>query len=63
MKKKVLFHQDNAQLDHNNGKTTQIALGIASVPTLFSRSGPQRLLSICRPQKNAPGKDLAPMKK
>ena len=48
-----------SQVDCNEGKTTWIA----SAPTLFSRSGPQQLLAVCRPQKNAPKKDLAPMKK
>ena len=43
-----------SQVDHNNGKTTWIA----STPTLFSRSGPQWLLTVCRPQKNAPGKEI-----
>ena len=60
MKKKVLFHQDNA-LCHksiNDGKTTWIALQIASIPALFSRFSPQQLLALCRPQKNAPGKEI-----
>ena len=60
-KKKVPFHQDNApvsQVDRNDGKTTWIALWIASAPTLSSRSGPQQLLAVCRPQKNAPGKEI-----
>ena len=39
------------------------ALRTTSAITLFSRSGPQRQLAICRIQKNTPGKDLAPMKK
>ena len=30
---------------------------------LFSRSKPDRLMAVCRPQKNAPGKDMAPLKK
>ena len=45
-----------SQVDCN--KTTWIALQIASTPTLFSRSGLQWLLAICRPQKNAPGKEI-----
>ena len=59
-KKKVFFHQDNevSQVHCNDSKTTWIALWIASAPTLFSRSGPQRLLTVCRPQKNAPGTEI-----
>ena len=45
-----------SQVDCN--KTTWIALQIASTPTLFSRSGLQWLLAVCRPQKNAPGKEI-----
>ena len=45
-------------VNHNNGKTIWITLQIASAPTLFSRSGPQQLLAICRLQKNAPGKEI-----
>ena len=47
-----------SQIDCNNGKTTWIALWIASAPTLFSRSGPQWVLAVCRPRKNAPGKEI-----
>ena len=47
-----------SQVDCNNGKTTWIALKIASAPTLFSKSGHQWLLAVCRPQKNAPGKEI-----
>ena len=47
-----------SQVDCNNGKTTWIALQIASTPTLFSRFGPQWLLAVCRPQKNAPEKEI-----
>ena len=59
-KKKVLFHQDNAlsQVDCNDGKTIWIALRTASASTLFSISDRQRLLAICRLQKNAPGKEI-----
>ena len=45
-----------SQVDCNNGKTTWIALWIAFTPTLFSRSGPQQLLVVCKLQKNAQGK-------
>ena len=39
-------------------QTIWIALWMASTPALFSRFGPQRLLSFCRPLKNAPGKEI-----
>ena len=57
MKKKVHFHQDKAlsQVDCDNAKTTWIELWIA---TLFFRSSSQRLLVVCGPQKNAPGKEI-----
>ena len=59
--KKVLFHQDNTPCQKsiaNNGKTIWIALQIVPAPTLFPRSAPvlQRLLVVCRSQKNTPGK-------
>ena len=47
-----------SQVDRNDGKTTWTSLQIASATTLFSRSGPQRLLAVCRPQKNASGKEI-----
>ena len=47
-----------SQVDRNDCKTTWIALRITSAPTLFSRSGPQKLLAVCRPQKNSPGKEI-----
>ena len=52
-----------SQVDRNNGKGIWIALQIASALTLSFRSAPQWLLAVCRPQKNAPGKNLAPIKK
>ena len=53
-----------SQVDYNDGKTTWIALQIASAPTLLSRSGPQWLLAVCRPQKKCSReRDLVPMKK
>ena len=57
---KVPFHQDNvpSQVNRKNGKTTWISLWIASISTLFSKSGPQQLLTVCRPQKNAPWKEI-----
>ena len=47
-----------SQVNCNDSKTTWIALRIASAPTLFSRSVPQWLLAVFRPQKNAPGKEI-----
>ena len=53
-----------SRVDCNNGKTTWITLQIASAPTIFSPSGPQWLLAVYRPQKNAPSdRNLALMKK
>ena len=55
-----------SQVNRNDGKTTWIALWIASAPHphLYSPDlVPQQLLAVFRHQKNAPGKDLAPMKK
>ena len=53
-----------SQVNHNDGKTTWIAFWIACAPTLFSRSGPQWLLAVCRPPKECSSeRDLAPMKK
>ena len=47
-----------SQVDCNNGKTTWIALWIASALILFSRDGSQWPLAVCRLQKNAPGKEI-----
>ena len=47
-----------SRVDHNDSKSTWIALLIASGPTLLYRSGFQWLLAVCRPQKNAPGKEI-----
>ena len=43
-----------SQVYCNDGKTTWIASTLA----LFSWSGPQQLLAVCRPQKNTPGKEI-----
>ena len=45
-----------SQVDLNDSKTSWIALWIASTHTLFSRSGPQWLQVVCRPQKRLQGK-------
>ena len=47
-----------SQVNRNDSKTTWIALQIASACTLFSRSGPQQQLAVCRPQKNVPSKEI-----
>ena len=47
-----------SQVNQNYGKTTWIVFQIASAPILSSRSGPQRLLAVFRPQKNTPGKEI-----
>ena len=47
-----------SQVNRNDSKTTWIALQMVSALTLFSRSGPQQLLAVCQPQKNAPGKEI-----
>ena len=63
-KKKVLFHQDNApcQLHENDGQVEWIKLWIASSPTIFSRSGPQRLLALCWLENMLQGKRFGPNK-
>ena len=52
----MLFHQDNEPC--HKLIVMMAKLWIASAPTLFSRSGSQWLLAVCRPQKNAPGKEI-----
>ena len=47
-----------SQVDCNDGESTWTSLWIASTPTLFSRSGPQWLLAVCRPQMKALGKEI-----
>ena len=60
-KKKVLFHQDNA-LCHKSiammAKLHELHFELLPHPPLFSRSYPQQLLAVFRPQKNAPGKEI-----
>ena len=58
MKKRMLFYQDCVTSQSQQWQNTWIALRIASVPTLFSRSGPQQLVAVCRPQKNVRGKEI-----
>ena len=62
-KEKVLFHQDNApchkyQFVAMITKLHELHFELLQHPLLFSRSGPQQQLAICRPQKNAPGKKV-----
>ena len=57
-KKKVLFHQDNAPCHKSMkimGKLNELSF---ESPTIFSKSGVQRLLTLCWPEKNAPGKEI-----
>ena len=42
----------------NDDKTTWIALWIASTSSLFTKSDPQQLLAVGRPQKNASGEEI-----
>ena len=55
-KEKVLFHQGNAPC-HKSIKTmvnlNELSFELLPSPTIFSRSGPQRLLALCWPEKNA----------
>ena len=57
-KKKPLFQQDN----ENDGEIERSTIRIDSTPPIFTRSGPIRLLLVCRSQKDATDvRDLAPM--
>ena len=47
-------------VNHKNDKSIWIALWIASTHTLFSWSGPQQLLAICRPLNILQGKRFGP---
>ena len=55
-RKKCSFTKTMSQVDHNDNKTTWIALRIVFTPTLFSRSGSQWLLAVCRHQIMLQGK-------
>ena len=57
-RKKCPFTKTVSQVDCNESKITCIALQITSAPTLFSRTGLQWLLAVCKPQKNAAGKEI-----
>ena len=56
-KKKDLFHENKAlsQMDKNY---EQIVLQFAFPPAIYFRSGTQWLLTVCRFQNNAPGKEV-----
>ena len=56
-KKKVIFHQNNAPCHKSIAMMAKLH-EITTTPTLFSRSGLQWLVAVCRPQKNAPGKEI-----
>ena len=47
-----------AQVARYHGEVEWIELRLASAPTIFTGSGPQRLLPVCRSQKNAPRKEI-----
>ena len=47
-----------SQVYRNDGKTTWVALQIASARTFSSRSGPKRQLAVSKLQKNAPDKEF-----
>ena len=54
----MLFHQDNAlchKLIAMMAKLHELQFKLLLQPTLFSRSGPQQLVTVYRAQKNAPG--------
>ena len=56
-------HCTISQVNHNDGKTTWIALWIAFAPTLFYRSGPPTATSCLQTSKERSKKrDLTPMK-
>ena len=60
-KKQVLFNQDIAPYHKSIKKMVklnELKLQITSSPTIFSRSGQQRILALCWPGKNAPGKEI-----
>ena len=46
------------QVHENDGQIEWIKLRIASSPTIFSRSAPLTLLTVCWSEKNAPGKEI-----
>ena len=47
-----------SKVDRNDGKITGTAFRSISALNQFSISGPQRLLAVCGPQKNVPGKEI-----
>ena len=47
-----------SQVARYHGEIEWIELRIASTTTIFTGSGPQQLLPVCRPQKNAPRKEI-----
>ena len=60
-KKKVLFHQDNAlchKLIATMAKLHELRFNLLPHPLYSLHLAPQRLLAICRCQKNAPGKEI-----
>ena len=43
------------QVDENDGEIERSTIRIASIPPIFTRSGPIRFLPVCKSQKDAPG--------
>jgi len=55
----VLYHHDNVtHVLESDGQIGAITIRIGCSPTVFSRLGPQRLLSVPKPQTVAPGKEI-----
>ena len=61
MKKKVLFHQDNALCQKSivtMAKLHKVFFELFLHPPYSSDLAPHQLLAVCRPQKNGPGKEI-----
>ena len=61
MKKKVLCHQDNASCQKSlatMAKLNELSFELLPHPPYSPDLSPQRLLPVCRPQKNAPRKEI-----
>ena len=55
----VLYHHDNVtHVLESDGQIGAITIRIGCSPTVFSRLGPQRLLSVPKPQAVAPEKEI-----
>jgi len=56
--KSSVYHHDNAHVLESNGQIGLITIRIGCLPTVFSRLGSQRLLSVLKPQAVAPWKEI-----